>query len=135
MTTMSEKTKKPTHGTFTYYRYFLTNKEHYHSGESGWAILHINKPLTIVDLTIGCTEKVFVVKSMLVGDTEYLLGTGAQPAEYYSPKLKERGFRPEEMQRGDTVVVMFKNVYADNTGANKGEPIDICAKVQQEREP
>ena len=54
---MSETTKKATHGTFTFYRHFLTNKEHYHSGESGWAILHINKPLTIVDLTIDCADR------------------------------------------------------------------------------
>jgi hypothetical protein len=123
---MSE-TKKQSHGIFTYLRRFLTNKETYASGESGWAMLNISSPLTILDITIQCPEKTFIVGEIDCGDAAFVL-TGEVRAESFSPKLKNREFEKQQMQRGDTVIVRFRNVYSD-----KDEPIDIVAKVAQER--
>ena len=124
---MSEA-KKPLHGTFTYYRHFLTNKETYRSGERGWAMLNINDPLTIIDITIDCSPKTFVIGAIMCGDTNMLLAAGEQRAEHFSPRLEVRYFRPQEMQRGQVVIVAFRNVYSD-----KDESIDIQAKVEQPR--
>ena len=129
---MSER--KKTHRTFTLYRSFLTNLESYGSGESGWAILHINTPCTVIGIAMTCPEKTFIVNEILIGDTNYLLGNGPLRAEQFSPRLEdledEGWFQHQEMQRGEVIIVRFKNVYSDGR-----EPITVSAKVEQERTP